>query len=392
MNTKKVRLSIAFIIVAGAIFLTLSCGEKTPESQPAEKEGVGESAKIAPPEASGEQQVAPSAAGKMPEGKAPESKAPETFLAKLSPQTVVAKVNGVEIKAWLVKEVDKIHRDQVKKQLGTVPPEMAEDLAFYAFDQAVKSELLYQEALREGMTADEKIIEDNLKSVKMSFPNEESFKDFLKVLGYGEDDLRLETRKKLMINGYLTEKVMPLVRVSDQEARDYYDANKETFKAKELVRASYILFPFSEDTSKDRKALLKEQAEKVLGELKSGGDFAELAKKYSKAPNADKGGDLGYFPRGRMVSNFEKIVFGLPIGEISDVFETQFGYNITKVVDKKPAGYMPFDEIKSYILERLMMQKVEETISKKVEDLQKKSEIEVFIELPKAKEEDTASG
>ncbi len=391
MNTKRVLLCVAFITVVCAVLVTVSCSEKAPESQPGEKEG-GEITEMALPESAGDQQVAPPSPGKMQEGKAPESKAAETFLNKLSPQTVVAKVNGVEIKAWLVKEVGKIHRDQVKKQLGAVPPEMEEDLAQFAFDQAVKSELLYQEALREGVTADEKIIEDNVKSVKMSFPNEESFKEFLKVLGYGEDELRLETRKKLIINSYLTEKVMPLVRVSDQEARDHYDANKESFKAKELVRASYILFPFSEDTLEDRKVLLKEQAEKVLGELKSGGDFAELAKKYSKAPNADKGGDLGYFPRGRMVSNFEKIVFALPIGEISDVFETQFGYNIVRVTDKKPAGYMPFEEIKSYILERLMMQKIEEAISNKIEDLQKKSKIEVLIELPPLKEENAAIG
>ena len=376
---KSFRFIFVLSVFAVMLMVLASCGEKAQQPVEGEQTGKPQVPATQPGETATQPKQPGPSGGMQMQGKAGESAPPETFLTKLSPQTVVAKVNGAEIKAWLVKEVEKVHRQQIMKQLGTVPPDIEKSMPSTALDQAIKSELLYQQAVKEGIKIDQKLVDDDFKSVKMSFPNEQSFKDFLQAVGYGENELRTEIERRFVVNSYLKDKIALQVRVAEKDAKDYYDKNPEQFRAKELVRASYILFPFSEDTSEERKTLLKEQAQKVLQEARSGKDFAELAKKYSKAPNADKGGDLGYFPRGKMVSNFEKIVFSLPIGEISDLFETQFGYNILKVTDKKPEGMMPYDQIKMQIMDILMMKGLEEAIGKKLDALAKESKIEILV-------------
>ena len=88
--------------------------------------------------------------------------------------------------------------------------------------------------------------------------------------------------------------------------------------------------------------------EKVIG----GADFAALANEQSECD--DNGGDLGFFPRGAMVEEFEKVAFSLEPGDISEVFPTQFGYHILKVFDKKPASVREFSEVEASVRNELM--------------------------------------
>ncbi len=128
------------------------------------------------------------------------------------------------------------------------------------------------------------------------------------------------------------------VKVPKEDVERSYNEQLGKYTTPEQIRASHILFATE---GKDENAV-RAQAEQVLKEAKSGADFAGLAKKYSQdETNAQQGGDLDYFSRGRMVAAFDTAAFALAPGEMSDLVKTEFGYHIIKLTDRKPAIVRP---------------------------------------------------
>ena len=123
-----------------------------------------------------------------------------------------------------------------------------------------------------------------------------------------------------------------------------YKSNPSRFEAPEETSARHILI-------RREEADAQSKAEQILAELKAGADFANVAKEKSQDPgSAAKGGELGYFPAGRMVPPFEAAVRKLQKpGDISDIVETQFGYHIIKLEGRRPAGVRPFDQVKDIL-------------------------------------------
>ena len=141
--------------------------------------------------------------------------------------------------------------------------------------------------------------------------------------------------------------------MSKEDIERNYNAQLGKYTTPEQIRASHVLLT----TEGKDDAAVRAQAEQVLKEAKSGGDFAALAKKYSQdESNAQQGGDLDYFTRGRMVAAFDTAAFALAPGEISDLVKTEFGYHIIKMTDRKPAIVRPvsdpdvYKEIESQLL------------------------------------------
>lgn len=140
------------------------------------------------------------------------------------------------------------------------------------------------------------------------------------------------------------------VRITEAEVRRRYDANRDSYRQDEQVKVRHILF-MTRDAAKDVEQKAKARADSLLAAIrKDGGDFAELAKRFSQEPGAPtSGGDLGWFGRGAMVREFETAAFALKPGEISPVVKTQFGYHILKLEDRRAAGLRPFDEVRAEI-------------------------------------------
>lgn len=132
----------------------------------------------------------------------------------------------------------------------------------------------------------------------------------------------------------------PSDMVLEQRARDVYRAETKRFAINEEVKASHILILSTTENAEAKAA-------EVLAELKAGKDFEELAKARSQDPGSGaKGGDLGFFGRGRMVKEFEETAFQLKAGELSGVIKSQFGYHIIKVTERKEPGKQPYEEVR----------------------------------------------
>jgi peptidyl-prolyl cis-trans isomerase C len=169
---------------------------------------------------------------------------------------------------------------------------------------------------------------------------------------------------------------MSLVVIPDREIRTFYDTHPNSFKKSEQVRASHILIKVDSQAEPSVKEEKKAKLRKIQKRLKGGEDFGVLAKEFSECPSNSKGGDLGYFGSGKMVKPFEDAAFKLKTGEVSDIVETQFGYHLIKVVDKKPASVMGYEDVKDKIGQYLKQEKTAKQLKGYIEELRKKAVIE----------------
>lgn len=152
-------------------------------------------------------------------------------------------------------------------------------------------------------------------------------------------------------------------QLAEAQARNLYNAKPERFELPEQVKVSHILI--AGDTPE-----AKTQAEELLAQLKSGANFAELAKqKSADKSNAGKGGDLGYFARGRMVPEFDKAAFALEKPGALDLVKTQFGYHILKLDARRPAGVQPYTEVRDELLKEVRAAAVQTAISAEADKL-----------------------
>ena len=145
----------------------------------------------------------------------------------------------------------------------------------------------------------------------------------------------------------------------------YYNNNISQYQTPEEIRASHILL----NTAGKEEDAVRAQAEDLLKQLVAGADFAMLAAEFSEdAGTATNGGDLDYFSRGRMVPEFETAAFALEPGQTSDIVQTQYGFHIIKLVDKKPAVTQPFADVRPQIEDLLKRQRADQQIAARASD------------------------
>jgi peptidyl-prolyl cis-trans isomerase D len=163
-------------------------------------------------------------------------------------------------------------------------------------------------------------------------------------------------------------KVEQSVTVSDAQLHQAYAASMDNFRTPERVKVRHILF-MTQGKSDDVKKAQLAKAQGVLKQLRTGADFADLARKNSEDPgSAAKGGDLGYIVRGQTVPEFEKTAFNAKVNDISDIITTEYGYHIIQVQEKQAARVVPFEEVKNQIAEEVKKQGVGEKMQKLADD------------------------
>lgn len=159
------------------------------------------------------------------------------------------------------------------------------------------------------------------------------------------------------------------VTFEDQELEKYYRRHIDQFEILEKVKASHILIKVDADADESARAEKRAYAEKILEEIKAGGDFAELARtKSDDKASAVNGGSLGYFTRGAMVKPFEAAAFSMKPGDISDLVETTFGYHIIKVEEYTEPGVRKLEDSLDEVKEGLRLQKAQQLAFEKAMD------------------------
>jgi len=231
--------------------------------------------------------------------------------------------------------------------------------------------LIWQEAVANGSVVPEAVLTQTISSFIGSVGGEEAFNDFLARAGIDREEFAATVQRDLLIRDFIENTFIPQVKVTDEDARGYYDAHRDRFQAPDSVRARHILVRvYATDPDSVRRAK-RERIEEILRRVQKGEDFAELARRYSDDPSGKRGGDLGYFPRGAMVAPFDSAAFALEVGQVSGVVATPFGYHLIKVEDKKPGKMMTFQEVKDVLKKRLVDMKVAELIEKHLQEIRR---------------------
>lgn len=155
--------------------------------------------------------------------------------------------------------------------------------------------------------------------------------------------------------------------ITDEDAKKMYEVSISSFRTKEAVNAKHILVDSLEKAQEIRAQILS-------GEI----TFEDAAKANSTCPSKEDGGDLGYFEHGQMVAEFDEAAFAAEVGQVTEPVQTQFGYHLIKVVDKKEAGEKAFEEVKDQIVQSMTEQRKSEVYFAKVEELKEKYGVELL--------------
>lgn len=179
-------------------------------------------------------------------------------------------------------------------------------------EEVINDTLLYQEAIRKGLQKDE----DTLKVIE-------------------------EAKKKILIARLLKDEVDDKIDITEEDILVYYNENKSEYMTPEIMRVSHILVQSPE------------AAEEILKGLKSGGKFEDLARAKSVDPTAQRGGDIGYFPKGQLMPEFEAACETLEVDQTSGIVKTKLGYHIIKLTDRRPPQLKPIENVQENIRSRL---------------------------------------
>ncbi|OGR89598.1 MAG: hypothetical protein A2992_07575 [Elusimicrobia bacterium RIFCSPLOWO2_01_FULL_59_12] len=271
-------------------------------------------------------------------------------------------------------------------------------------DQMTDDRLLAQEAKKKGIRVSQLEVDDGVKKVRGRFGAEDEFNKELQKEGMTYDAFRKHIQNQIATIKLIDQDVKAKTPVpSDSDVKNLFETLSAILQDKpipgshtatevdelkslaramnqrfgERVRARHILVRVGPNASKEDKSTAMNRAKDVQRQLK-GGDFAELAKKYSEDPGSrERGGDLGYFSRGDMVPAFDKAAFALNVGQTSDVVTTDFGHHLIRVEEKKAASKFSLEDVKDDLKEYLFQQRAAKKFEAYVKDLRSKADIKI---------------
>ena len=182
--------------------------------------------------------------------------------------------------------------------------------------------------------------------------------------GYEKNKTKYQVPEKRVVRYGLLDihQLRQSVQVSDSDLKALYQQNIQQYEVPNRVHVKHILFKTVGKTDAEVEEIRK-KAEDVLKQAKKGAKFEDLAKKYSEDVTKDKGGDLGWIVQRQTVPEFEKAAFSLPVGSVSDLIRTQYGFHIIKVLERETAHTKPFEEVKESLRAPLVLQKADQQAS-----------------------------
>jgi peptidyl-prolyl cis-trans isomerase C len=315
----------------------------------------------------------PGSPGTSPDGQAAE--APVKPVPAVLP-AVVAKVNGEDIQKW---EVETALKQAEGNAGGPVPAEKRDAVLRSILDELVTYHLLAQEAHNRKMDVSDTDVDAEMLRIRQGFPTEDAYKQALLLQGVTVDQLRDVTRRALQARKLVDAEVTTKITVQDADVDAFYKQNIDRFKQGDTVHVSHIYLAVPPDAPPAEKNQKRAAASEILKQLRGGADFAKVARENSSDATAANGGDLGFFGKGDMPPDFEKVAFALKPGTMSGVVELQTGLHIIKVHQRRGPRTAPLAEVRDNVKEFLVNGQRQTKLDALLGQLKAKSKIQILV-------------
>jgi hypothetical protein len=274
-------------------------------------------------------------------------------------------INGELVDDSVIRQETNSLRQQFAGSLEGDPVEIEMRLREQARENVIDCVLMRQEAARDPAPLDPVKVEEALTAVR----SQSAVKAGCDPRA-GDDGLHREIEARLRVERLLDKIGSKLARPRPKDVGEFYRKHRDEFHMPEVIRAAHIVKNVDQSTSEETALAAIRDVQAQL----NGDNFAELANQHSDCKG--NGGDLGYFPRGQMVDEFDEAVFALDPGQTSDIFRTPFGFHIARLVDRRPAGVRPLPEVKDEIEEMLYRRKLRRAVEELLDRLRAQAEIQ----------------
>lgn len=269
---------------------------------------------------------------------------------------IVATVNGDPI--TLAEFLERFSRAGFKPE-----PEVALEVKEEFLNRLIERKMMLREAQRRRIKVG--LPEINKRIAAITDENGKDVKEFLASQGIDFEKWKSDVWEDMMVERLLERDVNRQISVSSSDVKRYYQTHPEEFEKPEQVHVRQIVVS------------TEEEARKLLAQLQNtNADFAALARAKSTAPEAERGGDLGYFARGDMPAEFN-VVFDLPKGGMSGVVKSPYGFHIFKLEGKRSAGRTGLEDAYKDIAEKLRREKEDQRYKSWLNDLRSRTRFEV---------------
>jgi parvulin-like peptidyl-prolyl isomerase len=276
-------------------------------------------------------------------------------------------VNGELVDDATIREEQRNIRPRLMEAMDGEDPALIEArVKEWARENVIERVLLNQAAIADPEPIDPQLLEETLNRLKTETPGQTG----CITLG-SEEGIHREVEVRLRVDRLLERAAEKTPPPATKDIAEHYRKHREEFQLPETIHARHIVKNVGEGVEEaDARAAI----EQAVAALEAGRPFAEVADEMSDCPG--RGGDLGWFPRGEMVDEFDEVVFAMEAGQTSGIFRSPFGFHVARVEAKKPAGLRPMDEVKGEISSRLHEEKKQKAVEQFLDRLWAKAKIE----------------
>ena len=284
-----------------------------------------------------------------------------------TPQAAVATVNGQSID---LKEFEKAIGEETALAKREVPlkREEMESLKEEVLDNLIRERIMIRRARDLSLSIEGVELAARIEEIRKDYNGQ--FDELFGEGGISLPEWKEALRRRMLLEKLIARDVNAKIQVADEEAERYYNVNRKAYATDRRVRVAQIVLP-------DR-----DRAEAILKRLKAGEDFGKVAREVSIGPEAARGGDLGFFERGVMPEAIDRMVFSLPVGKVSRVAQSPYGFHIFKVLGQEEAGGRKFADVRVKVIADLRKQKEAEAYKIWIEGLKAKAAIRINRPLP----------